>query len=142
LTSRNKAVLWILFVFMVGGVFGGTLTYVLIHPSPFYSSDRPRPQQKKRGNPEQWLERVVRRISKAAELDEEQQGEVRRILEASRVLFRRAAEEADSRKREIIMANREKIRAILRPEQVEDFNEYVRQREERRKNRLRKRRHR
>lgn len=143
MTSRNKAVLWILFVFMVGGVFGGTLTYLLLHPSSFYRSDDRRPQQRKKdANPDQWFERMVQRISATAALDEEQQRELRRILEEGRVLYRTAAEEADRRRREIRMANREKIRAILRPKQVEDFNEDIRQREERRKNRHRKRRHR
>ncbi len=132
MTSRSKAVLWILFVFMVGGVFGGTLTYLLIHPAPFFSGDRSHPRQRRRnGDPERRFERMLKRISDAVELDDEQRPQLRQILEQSRVLYRTAADEADSRHRELRLATRQKIRSILRPNQLENFEDFVRQRDER-----------
>ncbi len=132
MTSRSKAVLWILFVFMVGGVFGGTLTYLLIHPAPFHSSDRAHPRQRRRnGDPEQRFERMLKRMSDAVGLDDEQRAQLRQILEESRALYRTAADEAGSRHREIRLATREKIRSILRPQQLENFEDYVRRRDER-----------
>ncbi len=132
MTSRTKAVLWIFFVFMVGGVFGGTLTYLLIHPAPFLSSDQAHPRQRGRnGDPERRFERMLERISDAVELDDEQRPQLRQILEESRLLYRTAAEGADSRHREIRLATRQKIRSILRPKQLEKFEDLVRQRDER-----------
>ncbi len=132
MTSRTKAAFWIFFVFMVGGVFGGTLTYLLIHPAPFLSSDQEHPRQRRRGaDPERRFERMLQRISDAVELDDEQRPQLRKILEESRVLYRSAADDADSRRREIRLATRQKIRSILRPQQLENFEDFVRQRDER-----------
>ena len=132
MTSRTKAVLWILFVFMVGGVFGGTLTYLLIHPAPFHRSDQAHPRQGRRKvDPERRFERMLKRISDAVELDDEQRPKLRQILEESRVLYRTAADEAGSRHREIRLATRQKIRSILRPDQIEPFEDFVRRRDQR-----------
>ncbi len=131
MTSRTRAVLWILFVFMVGGVFGGTLTYLLIQPAPFRSSDQPHPRRRGRNvDPERRVERILDRISDAVELDDEQRAQLRQILEESRALYRTAADEADSRHREIRLATRQKIRSILRPPQLENFEDFVRRRDQ------------
>ena len=141
MTSRTKAVFWILFVFMVGGVFGGTLTYLLIHPSPFHNRDQTHSRQQRRNaDPERRFERILKRISDAVALDDEQRPQLRQILEESRALYRTATDEAGSRHREIRLATREKIRSILRPEQLKDFEELVRQRDERSRKRHSKRR--
>ena len=132
MTSRTKAVLWILFVFMVGGVFGGTLTYLLIHPAPFLSSDQAHSRQRMRdGDPERRFDRILKRISDAVELDDGQRPQLRQILEESRVLYRTAADEADSRRCEIRLATRQKIRSILKPHQIEPFEDFVRRRDQR-----------
>ncbi len=132
MTSRTKAAFWIFFVFMVGGVFGGTLTYLLIHPAPFLNSDQEHPRQRRRSaDPERRFERMLQRISDAVELDDEQRPQLRKILEESRVLYRSAADDADSRRLEIRLATRQKIRSTLRPQQLENFEDFVRQRDER-----------
>ena len=131
MTNRTKAVLWILFVFTVGGVFGGTLTYLLIRPAPFLSSDQAHPRQRRgKADPEGRFERLLKRISDAVELDDEQRPQLRQILEESRVLYRALTDEAGSGHREIRLATREKIQSILRPHQVEFFEDFIRRRDQ------------
>ena len=72
MTSRNKAILWVAFVFLMGGLFGAALTHLFIHHSLGRSGYSFLPFMHRRPSPQ----KVVERFSKRLDLDPAQQDEL------------------------------------------------------------------
>lgn len=128
MTNRTRAVCWIIFVFLAGSFVGGVLTHVLIRPAHFHAGGGPdrRHSVREPGRPRRNGSRFLRHLDQALDLDPDQEVQVRRILETTRKSFREAAEEAGKMHREIRNHAGNQIRALLRPEQVEKFDEMTR----------------
>ena len=133
MTNRTKAVFWIIFVFLSGSFVGGVLTHVLVRPAHFHAGVGPdrRPPARESGQARRNGSRFLQRLDQALDLDPDQEAEVRRIVETTRERFRGAAEEASRMHREIRKQARNQIRALLRPEQVEKFDEMIRRKDRR-----------
>ncbi len=115
MTNRNKAVLWVLAVFLLGALSGGTLAYLLILPdssSPEATrGDRPRGSRKE----------AMERLSKDLNLDEKQQVQVDQI-------FQDARRESHEAFKVIRTGMHERLKQVLRPEQFAKFEKVMRER--------------
>ena len=128
MTNRTKAVFWIIFVFLAGSFVGGALSYALIRPAHFHAggdTDR-RPPARGPGQPRRNGSRFLQRLDRALDLDPDQEVQARRIVEATRKSFREAADEASRMHRKIRKQARNQIRDLLKPEQVEKYDEMIR----------------
>ena len=104
--TTNKAIIWILVVFVVGILFGATASYLGFGPD----------EKDRRRGPRRTPEQIVERIAERLELDEDQKERLTRVLVESRDRHRqsyRAVEEE----------TRAKIRQILRPDQLKRYEE-------------------
>lgn len=134
--NRGKAVFWVFVVFLVGAIFGGTLTFWEIQPRFSASGDSPQVQQQnnRRYDPE----RVMNRLAELLTLDAAQKSALLLILEASRERYVANDQKAKKHSRSIRKEAREHIRALLRPAQMEKFEEFLEERREARRQRLEK----
>jgi len=82
MTNRNKAVVWVLAVFLLGALSGGTLVYLLLI-LPDSSTTPAAARNGGRGNRESPKE-AMKRLSKDLNLDEKQQVEVEKIFQDAR----------------------------------------------------------
>jgi uncharacterized membrane protein len=105
-------------VFIVGAFSGGALVYLFLAPK----IAPPWTQRERRSPPSP--QAVVERIAKDLDLDAAQREKMLQILQ-----------EADERNRkafhEIRRDTRERMRAILRPNQLEKFDKFIKEREKR-----------
>ena len=133
MTNRTRAVFWIIFVFLAGSFVGGALSYVLIRPGHFHAGGGPdrRPPAREPGQPRRNGSRFLQRLDRALDLDPDQETRIRQIVEATRKSFREAADEASRKHKEIRTQARSRIRALLRPEQVEKYDEMTRRKDRR-----------
>lgn len=131
--NRTKAVLWVILIFTLGVVCGGTLTYLLVRPSLSSVGDGRRGPPRARFRPP--AEQVVKRFSKKLNLDARQEAQLRQILEKSHQRYRSMEEENRKQHRAIREAGMQEIRAILRPDQLQKFDEYTKRRDRERKQR-------
>ncbi|MDA2923830.1 hypothetical protein MYX65_04085 [Acidobacteria bacterium AH-259-L09] len=125
--SRSKAILWVLLVFLVGVVFGGTLTFLGVQARLSEASDSPGWRHETRSK--QPPERSVNHLAELLDLDASQKSELRRILEQSRQHFLEANREAKKQSRAIRLETRKQIRAILQPAQIAAFEEFLKEKE-------------
>lgn len=126
--SRNRAVLWVVLIFLAGALFGGALSYLLVQPTVLGTDSRaPEHRRDKRPSAEQ----VVKDFSEKLNLDADQQVKLREILERGRQQYRDADKERWDRFRSIRQSTRQEIRAILRLDQLEKFEEFLRREDER-----------
>ena len=133
MTNRTKAVFWIVFVFLAGSFIGGAVTYVAVRPAHFHAGGGPDqgPPAREGGKPRRNGSRFLRRLDQALDLDPDQEVQVRRIVEATRKSFREAADEASRKHRKIRSQARNRIRSLLRSEQVEKYDGMIRRKDRR-----------
>lgn len=117
MTNRNKAVVWVLAVFLLGALSGGTLVYLLILPEsspPAAAQGGGRPGRESR-------KEAVERLSKELDLSQEQQAQVDQIFQDAR----RKSHEAFK----VIGAGiQERMKEVLTPEQFAKFEKGMRER--------------
>ncbi|MFB3904643.1 MAG: hypothetical protein ACE15E_14430 [Acidobacteriota bacterium] len=114
MTNRNKAVLWVLAVFLLGALSGGSLVYLLILPDSF----TPAASRPGRG---QSQKRAIERLSKDLDLDQKQQAEVDKIFQDAR----RDSHEAF---KEIRSGIHRRLKQVLRPDQFARYEKIMRER--------------
>ena len=124
--NRGKAFIWVFLVFLVGAVFGGTLTFWGVQPGFSAAGDSTTPPRQTRA---QRNERFVNRMAELLELEEVQKTQMGQILEASRNLYEEADQVRKEHKKGIRTKTRHEIRGILRPDQTERFNQYLEERD-------------
>ncbi len=129
MTSRNKAILWVAFVFLMGGLFGAALTHLFIHHSLGRSGYSFLPFMHRRPSPQ----KVVERFSKRLDLDPAQQDELQEILERSRERYQSANKETRRLYRRVRRSTLQENRAILRAEQLQGFEDFVKRHDRRRR---------
>lgn len=126
--SRNKAILWVVSVFLIGALFGGTASYFFVKPIVSGTAGR-RPDQSLRRPPSP--EQVLKRFAERLNLDSQQQAQVRVILENSRKRYHAANQESRKLFHGVRQSTLEEIRAVLRPEQVPKLENFIREEDER-----------
>jgi len=129
LNSRSKATFLVLLIFGIGVLFGGTLVFFWAQPRFPFPEGAPGWRQEVRNNPSP--ERSMNYLSDALDLSPSQRTELRRILEESRQQLGEINKESNGRHRAVRRETLEQIRAILEPDQMEQFEEFLAQREQR-----------
>ena len=128
MTNRTKAGLWLLVVFMLGSLFGASLSY-LWQEGAYAALDESR--QPSEAKDREKTARMLARLSERLQLDSAQQAQVETILLQSRDMYRAEHKESKREKRRIREQTLNNIRDLLRPEQRHEFEEYLEERRER-----------
>jgi len=116
MTNRNKAVLSVLAVFLLGALSGGTLVYLLILP------DSSTPAAARDGRPpRESRQKAVERLTKDLNLDAKQQVQVDQI-------FQNARRESHEAFKVIGAGIQRKMKEVLSPEQFAKFEKGMRER--------------
>jgi Spy/CpxP family protein refolding chaperone len=124
-TVRQKATLWLAIVFVLGAALGGVLGYAFAHrtyaSAPVPMSAEARKAQKR--------EQLTREVGLSAE----QQQQVVAILDAAQVEYKSVHAVMDPQMDAIRQKSRDKIRALMTPEQKPKLEEFLRKLDEERK---------
>ncbi|MGA2418599.1 MAG: hypothetical protein ABSG69_00830 [Candidatus Acidiferrum sp.] len=124
--ATRKAVLWIVAVFLLGIALGGVSGYVFAHrvlaAPPAQVSDEVRRHQK------------VALLTSELSLTPEQQKQIDGIFTDTYGQFQELHKQSDAQADVVRQKARERIRAVLTPEQLPRFEEYLRKLDEERKN--------
>lgn len=130
MNNRSRAVVWVLAVFLIGALTGGAMVYLFMAPrSTAFDSGTTRPPRSPRDNPE----RMMDDLSQLLALSEEQKTQMRQIFDESRKDYRHAFKAVRNK-------THRKFEEILTAEQMQKFDDFMRQREhEREQNRDRSR---
>ena len=130
MNSRSKATFLVLLIFGIGVLFGGTLVFFWAQPRfPFPDGWSPGRRQEVRNNPSP--ERGMSYLADTLDLSPSQRTELRRILEESRQQLGDINKESNGRHRAVRRETVEQIRTILEPDQIEQFEEFLAQRQQR-----------
>ncbi len=129
MNSRSKATFLVLLIFGIGVLFGGTLVFFWAQPRFPFPEGSPGRRQEVRNNPSP--ERSMSYLSDALDLSPSQRIELRRILEESRQQLGEINKESNGRHRAVRRETLEHIRALLEPDQMAQFEEFLAQREQR-----------
>jgi Spy/CpxP family protein refolding chaperone len=124
-TIRQKATLWLAIVFVLGAALGGVLGYAFAHRS-YAAEPTPMSAEARR---EQKRERLKREVG----LTPDQQRQVTAILDQAQVEYKAVHDVMDPQIDSIRQKNRDKIRALLTPEQKPKLEEFFRKLDEERK---------
>ncbi len=121
LSSRSKAVLLALGLFLLGGVCGATVERWMLlgrgRPPWAFSSRRP-PFRGPRSE-----ERLLHHFTQNLDLTQEQAQKIKQILDESREQMMAQRSEIDKGIKGLMSATRSKIREILTPEQQEKYDQ-------------------
>ena len=124
-TVRQKATLWLAIVFVLGAALGGVLGYAFAHRT-YASAPVPNSAEARRAQKREQLTREVG-------LSAEQQQQVVTILDAAQVEYKSVHAVMDPQMDAIRQKSRDKIRALMTPEQKPKLEEFLRKLDEERK---------
>jgi len=124
-SASRKAALWVGVVFLLGAALGGMLGYIFAHRSyaapPAQLSDQVRRQQK------------VELLTRELKLTPSQAQQFDAIIAEIQGQFKAIRKQADPQLDEARQKGRERLRAVLTPEQRPKFEEYLQRLDEERK---------
>jgi Spy/CpxP family protein refolding chaperone len=125
-SATRKAVLWIVAVFVLGGALGGVSGYVYGHhvsAAPAQLSDDAKRHQK------------VAELTKALSLTPEQQTQIDAIFSDTQKQIQALHKESDAQLDVARQKARDRMRAVMTPEQLPKLEEFLRKLDEVRRNR-------
>ena len=125
-TVARRAALWVGLVFLLGAALGGTLGYVFAN-SHIHAA--PPPQLSDTAKRQQKVEELTRELS----LTPEQAQQADSIIADIQTQFRAIRAQTDPQVEEARQKGRDRMRAILTPEQKPKFEEVLRRLDEKRK---------
>jgi Spy/CpxP family protein refolding chaperone len=124
-TPRQKAALWVGLVFLLGAALGGMLGYVFAHRS--YAALTP--AQSEQAKKQQKVDRLTQELS----LSNDQRQQLDVIITDVQAQYKAIRKSTDPQMAEARQAGRERIRAILTPEQKPKFEAFLQKIDEERK---------
>ena len=127
MNNRNKAILWVIAVFLAGTFLGSTLTYFWVKPMHPWAG-RSLPWRRATAHPPR-SERIMKHLSDTLELDDQQREQLRQILGESRQRYQTLTHQSRVNFREAREATRKKIALILRPDQLEEFRRFLKRKD-------------
>jgi len=134
LSSRSKAVLIALAIFVLGMLFGSTMErwmgFASMRPGGRNSSRWGGPPMGEKGGP-RGHERMFHWFSEELDLTEEQKGKTKLILDESQEKMKDVRRQAEETMRPILKESKTRIREILTPEQQERYDKISERRDQR-----------
>jgi Spy/CpxP family protein refolding chaperone len=125
-TAKQRAAIWVAVVFLLGASLGGLVGYVFAHRS--VSANAPLTAQERRA-------KKVEELTRVADLTPEQRQQLEAILMQLHSEYKALHLQSDAQIDQARQQGRNRIRAILTPEQQPKFEEFLkRMDEERRRN--------
>jgi Spy/CpxP family protein refolding chaperone len=124
-TPRQKAVVWVIVIFILGAALGGVLGYTFGHHA--VSASNPPPSE-----PERRAKRVEQ-MTQALTLTKEQSQQLDTILSQIHAEYKTLHEQTDAQIDEARQRGRKRIREILTPEQKPKFEEFLKKMDEEKK---------
>lgn len=117
MNPNRKPFLWLLLVFLLGLVLGG-LAIEFAHDRGYLAS------RSRRGD---WRQHAVERFTRELSLNADQRKQLESILDETKKKYQAIGEATRPQYDAVRQEGREKIRAILTPEQKVKFEELIRQ---------------
>ena len=118
-----KAVISVILIFLLGGIAGALL---------MHRTDQQKIESIMHGESGTTREFIVTRLNRELNLDAAQLEQLRTIVRETHAEIRSVRKEYRPQIDEVIKGSQDKVRAILRPEQLEVFNKIVEERKKRR----------
>jgi phage shock protein A len=123
-SAKRTAVLWIAAVFVLGVALGGIVGYTLAHHPVFASAQLT--EQQRRAN-------RVEQLTKELGLSNDQRLHLDTILSQGHGEYKAIHDQADAQMDQARQKMRSQIRAILTPDQLPKFEEFLKRMDEERK---------
>jgi Spy/CpxP family protein refolding chaperone len=124
-TAKQKAALWVGAVFLLGAALGGVLGYLFAH-RPVSASNPPLSEPERRA-------RRVAELTKELSLTPQQSQQIDEVLKQIHGEMKALRDQSDSQVEQLRQRGRSQMRAILTPEQVPKFEEFLKRLDEERK---------
>jgi Spy/CpxP family protein refolding chaperone len=123
-SAKRKAALWVAAVFLLGAALGGVGGYIFAHHSVF--ANAPLTEQQRRAH-------RVEQMTKDLGLTPDQQHQLDTILSQIHGEYKALHEQSDAQMDQARQKGRNQIRAILTPDQMPKFEEFLKRMDEERK---------
>ena len=123
--ATRKAVLWVGVVFLLGAALGGVLGFLLAH-RPVSAANPPLSEPDRRA-------RRLEELTKELTLTPQQAQQVDAIMQQRHAETKAIHEQTDAQVDAVRQKGRAQVRAILTPEQLPKFEEFLKQVDEQRK---------
>ena len=123
--ATRKAALWVGVVFLLGAALGGVLGYLFAH-RPVNAANPPLSEPERRA-------RRVEELTKELTLTPQQAQQVDAILLQRHAETKAIHDQTDAQLDAVRQKGRAQVRAILTPEQLPKFEEFLKQMDEQRK---------
>jgi Spy/CpxP family protein refolding chaperone len=123
--TTRKAALWVGVVFLLGAALGGVLGYLFAH-RPVNAANPPLSEPERRA-------RRVEELTKELTLTPQQAQQVDAILQQRHAETKAIHDQTDAQLDAVRQKGRAQVRAILTPEQLPKFEEFLKQMDEQRK---------
>jgi Spy/CpxP family protein refolding chaperone len=124
-TATRKAALWVGAVFLLGAALGGVLGYLFAH-RPVSAANPPLSEPERRAQ-------KVQQLTKELSLTPQQAQQVDAILLQRHAEVKAIRDQADAQIDAVRQMGRAQVRAILSPEQLPKFEEFLKRMDEERK---------
>ena len=117
--KRWKAVVSVILIFLLGGMAGAFVMHRIDHQKI---------ENIMRGEPGMTREFIVTRLNRELSLDTAQLEQLRTIVRETHAEMRNVRKEYRPQIEEILQRSQDRVRAILRPQQLETFNKIIAER--------------
>jgi Spy/CpxP family protein refolding chaperone len=124
-TAKQKAALWVGAVFLLGAALGGVLGYVFAH-RPVAAANPPLSEPERRA-------RRVAELTQLLSLTPQQSQQVDGILKETHAQIKAVHDQSDAQFDQLRQKGRSQMRAVLTPDQVPKFEEFLKHLDEERK---------
>lgn len=124
-TATRKAALWVGAVFLLGAALGGVLGYLFAH-RPVSAANPPLSEPERRAQ-------KVQQLTKELSLTPQQAQQVDAIIQQRHAEAKAIHDQTDAQLDAVRQQGRAQVRAILTPEQLPKFEEFVKRMDEERK---------
>jgi prephenate dehydrogenase len=121
--KRWKAIASIILIFLLGGMAGAFV---------MHSVDQQRIERMAKGDPHMMRDMILKRMKNELDLDQSQMEQVRVIIGETHNEIREARKQIRPQIDQILQRSEDRVRLILRPDQVVKFNKLVEERKKKR----------
>jgi hypothetical protein len=121
--KKWKAIVSIIIVFLLGALAGALVTHKIYQH---------RVEGIMKGEPKTMSEFIVRRLDRELNLDANQLEQLRAIVEETHAAMKRVRRQFRPQIEQILARSQEKIRVLLRPEQLEKYEKIITERKKKR----------